>query len=94
MYGGMYGEEEQVSEAEIIGAIKEIEGGATMTDTARKLGVSLNTVQRWRAKFGGMTVSEAQEKRRLEDENRRLRQLVAQYALENDAMKAALGKKW
>ncbi len=82
------------SEAEIIGAIKEIEGGATMTDTARKLGVSLNTVQRWRAKFGGMTVSEAQEKRRLEDENRRLRQLVAQYALENDAMKAALGKKW
>lgn len=82
------------SEAEIIGAIKEIEAGATMTDTARKLGVSLNTVQRWRAKFGGMTVSEAQEKRRLEDENRRLRQLVAQYALENDAMKAALGKKW
>lgn len=82
------------SEAEIIGAIKEIEGGATSTETARKFGVSINTMQRWRAKFGGMTVSEAQEKRRLEDENRRLRQLVAQYALENDAMKAALGKKW
>lgn len=82
------------SEAEIIGAIKEIEGGVTSTEMARRLGVSLNTVQRWRAKFGGMTVSEAQEKRRLEDENRRLRQLVAQYALENDAMKAALGKKW
>ncbi len=82
------------SEAEIIGAIKEIEGGATSTETARKFGVSLNTMQRWRAKFGGMTVSEAQEKRRLEDENRRLRQLVAQYALEVDAMKAALGKKW
>lgn len=71
------------SEAEIIGAIKEIEGGATSTETARKFGVSINTMQRWRAKFGGMTVSEAQEK-----------QLVAQYALENDAMKAALGKKW
>lgn len=82
------------SEAEIIGAIKEIEGGATSTETARKFGVSLNTMQRWRAQFGGMTVSEAQEKRRLEDENRRLRSLVAQYALENDAMKAALGKKW
>ena len=82
------------SEAEIIGAIKEIEGGATSTETARKFGVSLNTMQRWRTQFGGMTVSEAQEKRRLEDENRRLRSLVAQYALENDAMKAALGKKW
>jgi putative transposase len=82
------------SEAEIIGAIKEIEGGATSTETARKFGVSLNTMQRWRAQFGGMSVSEAQEKRRLEDENRRLRSLVAQYALEVDAMKAALGKKW
>ena len=82
------------SEAEIIGAIKEMEGGATMTETARKMGVAVNTVQRWRAKFGGMTVSEAQEKRRLEDENRRLRQLVAQFALEVDAMKAALGKRW
>ena len=82
------------SEAEIIGAIKEIEGGATMTETARKMGVAINTVQRWRVKFGGMTVSEAQEKRRLEDENRRLRQLVAQFALEVDAMKAALGKRW
>lgn len=47
------------SEAEIIGAIKEMEGGATMTETARKMGVAVNTVQRWRAKFGGMTVSEA-----------------------------------
>jgi putative transposase len=82
------------SEADIIGAIKEIEAGATARETARKVGVSVNTMQRWRAKFGGMTVSEAQDKRRLEDENRRLRQLVAQFALENDAMKAALGKKW
>ena len=60
----------------------------------RKMGVSVNTMQRWRAKFGGMTVSEAQEKRRLEDENRRLRQLVSQFALEVDALKAALGKRW
>jgi len=49
---------------------------------------------RWRAKFGGMDVSEAQEKRRLEDENRRLRDLVAKYALELQAVKDALGKKW
>jgi putative transposase len=69
------------SEAQIIGAIKEIEGGATISDVAR-----------WRAKYGGMTVSEGQDKRRLEDENRRLRGLVAQFALELDAMKAGLGK--
>jgi len=82
------------SEAEIIGALKEIEGGATMAETARNRGVSVETMSRWRAKYGGLTVSEAQEKRRLEDENSRLRRLVAQYALEIDAMKAALGKKW
>ncbi len=82
------------SEAEIIGALKEVEGGATMKDTARKYGVSGETMSRWRTKYGGLSVSEAQEKRRLEDENTRLRRLVAQYALEVDAMKAALGKKW
>ena len=82
------------SEAEIIGALKEVEGGATMKETARKYGVSGETMSRWRAKYGGLTVNEAQEKRRLEDENSRLRRLVAQYALEIDAMKAALGKKW
>lgn len=82
------------SDAEIIGALKEVEAGATMKDTARKFGVSGETMSRWRTKFGGMSVSDAQEKRRLEDENTRLRRLVAQYALEVDAMKAALGKKW
>lgn len=82
------------SEAEIIGALKDIEAGATMAETARKCGVSVETMSRWRAKYGGLTVSEAQEKRRLEDENSRLRRLVAQYALDIDALKAALGKKW
>lgn len=82
------------SEAEIIGALKEVEAGATMKETARKYGVSGETMSRWRTKYGGLSVSEAQEKRRLEDENTRLRRLVAQYALEVDAMKAALGKKW
>ena len=82
------------SEAEIIGAIKEIEAGAKQTEVARRIGVSQQTMMRWRAKYGGMTVSEAQDKRRLEDENRRLRGLVAQYALEVDSLKVALGKKW
>jgi putative transposase len=82
------------SEAEIIGAIREIEGGSRQTDVARRIGVSQQTMLRWRAKYGGMTVSEAQDKRRLEDENRRLRGLVAQYALEIDSLKHVLGKKW
>jgi putative transposase len=82
------------SEAEIIGAVKDVEAGATLKDAARKMGVSVETIGRWRTKYGGMTVSEAQEKRRLEDENRRLRGLVAQFALENESLKVALGKKW
>ena len=82
------------SEAEIIEAVKEIEAGATAKETARRRGVSYETMLRWRTKYGGLTVSEAQEKRRLEDENSRLGRLVAQYALEVDAMKAALSKKW
>jgi len=82
------------SEAEIIGALKEVEAGATQKDVARKMGVSGETMSRWRAKYGGMSVSDAQEKRRLEEENRRLRSLVSQFALEIDSLKVALGKKW
>lgn len=88
------GRKSKFSEAEIIGAIREIEGGAKATEVARRLGVSQQTMLRWRAKYGGMTVSEAQDKRRVEDENRKLRGLVAQYALEIESLKVALGKKW
>jgi putative transposase len=80
------------SEAEIIAAIPE--AGGTQTEVARRVGVSTQTMIRWRAKYGGMTVSEAQEKRRIEDANRRLRALVAQYALEVESLRVALGKKW
>lgn len=82
------------SEAQIIGAIKECEAGATAKDVARKMGVSYETLNRWKMKYGGMTVSEAQEKRRLEDENTKLRKLVAQFALEVESLKGALGKRW
>ena len=82
------------TEAQIIAAIKECEAGATAKDVARKMGVSYETLNRWKMKYGGMTVSEAQEKRRLEDENTKLRKLVAQFALEVDSLKSALGKRW
>ena len=82
------------SEAQIIAAIKECEAGATAKDVARRMGVSYETMNRWKAKYGGMTVSEAQEKKRLEDENTKLRKLVAQFALEVESLKVALGKRW
>ena len=58
------------------------------------MGVSYETFNRWKAKYGGMNVSDAQEKRRLEEENAKLRKLVAQFALDIDTLKVALGKKW
>lgn len=74
--------------------MRELEGGAKVGEVARKVGVSAQTLARWRAQYSGMSVEEAKEKKRLEEENRRLRQLVAQYPLDNDALRVALGKKW
>jgi putative transposase len=88
------GRRSKFSDAQIVGFIKEIEGGLTSAALARREGISTETVSRWRAKFGGMSVTEAQEKRRLEDENQRLRSLVARFALENETLKLALGKRW
>lgn len=82
------------TEAQIIAAVKEVEGGTAATDVARKLGVSYETVNRWKQKYSGMTVPEAKEKKRLEEENAKLKKLVAQFALEIDSLKVALGKEW
>jgi putative transposase len=88
------GRKSQFSEAQIIGAIREVEAGAKVGEVARKVGVSLQTMARWRERFSGMTVPEAKEKRRLEEENAKLKKLVAQFAMEIDTLKAALGKRW
>jgi putative transposase len=88
------GRKSNFSEAQVLAAVREVEGGATATEVARKTGVSLQTLARWRARYAGMTVAEAKDKRRLEDENARLKKLVAQFALEVDSLKVALGKKW
>ena len=82
------------TEAQIIGILKEGDGGAKAGELARKHGVSEHTIFRWKAKYGGMTVSEAQRLKQLEDENRRLKTLVADLTLDNQALKAVLGKKW
>ena len=82
------------TEAQIVGFLKEVEAGLSAADLTRRIGVSPNTYFRWKAKYGGMEVSEAQEKKRLEDENRRLKQIVADQSLDILALKSALGEKW
>jgi putative transposase len=82
------------SEAQIIKALKEVDAGATVDAVTRKLGITATTYYRWKAKFGGMEVSDAKRLRQLEDENRRLKAMVAEQALDNQALKAVLAKKW
>ena len=82
------------SEAQMVAVVREVEGGARPGEVARKHGVSLQTIGRWRARFSGMSVSEAKEKRRLEEENAKLKKLVAQFVMEIDTLKVCLGKKW
>ena len=82
------------SEAQIIGALKQAEGGVKVDEVCRQHGISRNTFYAWRKKYGGLTVSEAKRLRQLEDENRRLKHLVADLTLDKQALTAALGKKW
>jgi len=84
----------QFNEEQIIQALREVDAGAKMSDVCRKLGVSEQTFYRWRAKYGGMEVSEARRLRSLEDENRRLKQMVADLSLDLQAAKLVLRKKW
>lgn len=82
------------TEAQIIGILKQAEGGAKVQDLSREHGVSTATIYNWRSKFGGMDVNEAKRLKELEDENRRLKQMVADLSLDKAALKSALGKKW
>jgi len=82
------------SEEQIIAVLKEAEAGMRTPDVCRKHGISDATFYKWRNKFGGMDVSEARRLRTLEDENRRLKTMVADQALDIQALKAVLEKKW
>ena len=74
--------------------LKEAEAGAKTKDLCRKHGISEWAFYRWRSKYGGMEVNEAKRLRELEDENRRLKQMVADLSLDIQAMKAVIAKKW
>jgi putative transposase len=75
------------TEQQIVGILKESEAGAKTADLCRKHGVSPATFYKWKSKFGGMEVSDVAKMRGLEDENRRLKKLLADSALEIDALK-------
>ena len=82
------------TEEQIIRALKEVDAGAKVDEVCRKLGVTQTTFYRWKSKFGGMEVSDARRLRTLEDENRRLKQMVADLSLDLQAAKMVLRKKW
>ena len=82
------------TEEQIIAALKEHERGGTTTEICRRLGVSSQTFYRWKAKYGGMEVSQARRLREVEDENRRLKHIVAEQALDIRALKDVVSRKW
>ena len=81
-------------EEQIIGLLKEVEGGMVVNDLLRKYGISLGTFYRWKSKYGGMEINEARRLRELEEENRRLKRLVADQALDIQMLKDVNAKKW
>jgi putative transposase len=81
------------TEEQIIG-VQEHEAGAKTGDLARKHGISEATLYNWKAKYGGLDVSEARRLKALEDENRKLKKLLAESMLDQAALKELLTKKW
>lgn len=81
------------SDAQIIGMLQEAEAGTPVTEICRRVGVSTETFYRWRKKFGGLQVSDAR-RRQLEEENRQLKRVVADQALNLQVLKDVVGKTW
>jgi len=82
------------SEEQIIGILKEADAGRAVKDLCRDHGISQETFYRWRRKLGGLDVSEARRLKQLEDENRKLKKLVADLSLDKEALKDVLSRKW
>jgi len=81
------------TEEQIIGILKESDAGAATKDLLRRYGISHDTFYRWKKKYGGLEVSDARRLKQLEDENRRLKRIVADQALNVQALKDLLGNK-
>lgn len=84
----------QFTEEQIIAVLREAESGTPVKELCRRAGITTVTFYRWKSKFEGMEISEMRRLRILEDENARLKKIVAQQALDIDALKAVVSKKW
>lgn len=82
------------TEEQILQALRQGEAGTPVVEICRKLGITEQTFYRWRRRFGGLEASEVRELKQLRDENRRLKQLVADLTLDKTILRDALGKKW
>jgi putative transposase len=82
------------TDEQIIGALQSLDSGVAAKDMVRDLGVNVQTLYRWRKKFGGMDVSEARRLKQLEDENRRLKRLVADLTLDKQMLQDVNSRKW
>ena len=82
------------SEEQIVGILKEADAGIPVSEVCRKYGISDATYYNWKAKYGGMAASDVKRLRQVEDENRRLKQLVADLTLDNQALKSVIAKNF
>jgi putative transposase len=82
------------TEEQIIGIVREYEAGGQLAELCRRHNISPTTFYKWRTKYGGMAVSDAKRLKALEEENRRLKQLLADTMLDNQALKGLLAKNW
>ena len=81
------------TEAQIVGVLRQAEGGLAVGDLCREHAISAATFYKWRSKFGGMDASMISEMKGIEDENRRLKKMFAELSMQNELLKEALGKK-
>lgn len=82
------------TEEQIVAILKESEGGVSTSDLVRRHGISTGTFYNWRRKYGGLEVSEAKRLKQLADENKRLKEIVADLSLDNRILKDVVSKKW
>jgi len=82
------------SEAQVFRILKEVESGVEVVNAAREHGVSPATIHRWKSKYAGMSLSELKRLKALEEENARLKRIVAQQALDNELLREVNSKKW
>ena len=82
------------TDEQIHGFVREVEAGAKIAEVCRRHGLSKSALQRWRAKYRGLGLTEAKRLKALEDENRRLKRLVADQALDIALLKDVVGRKW